>query len=188
LRFGVWDAVSRFYWSEALPLPHGWMSARLRTMVSTTSSVRRISGLKVWLVGLCFIRKGAAPFPLGSHSPALARPQSFWLVAQPSKSAAHRDKSREWNVSKKHGTSVHLSDSGIPARRKTQALATFSARPCSLNARGLQMPSSRPWKMIRYFHSTVWNPGRLIPPATYGVTSGPPQVDHSQNAAQMRFE
>ena len=29
-----------------------------------------------------------------------ARPQSFWLVAQPSKSAAHRDKSREWNVSK----------------------------------------------------------------------------------------
>jgi hypothetical protein len=28
------------------------------------------------------------------------RPQSFLLVAQPSKIAAHRDKSREWNVSK----------------------------------------------------------------------------------------
>jgi len=28
------------------------------------------------------------------------RELSFWLVAQPSKSAAHRDKSREWNVSK----------------------------------------------------------------------------------------
>ena len=28
------------------------------------------------------------------------RELSFWLVAQPSKSAAHRDKSQEWNVSK----------------------------------------------------------------------------------------
>ena len=35
------------------------------------------------------------------------------------------------------------------------------------------MPSPRPWKMIRYFLSAVWNPSRLIPPATYGVTSGP---------------
>ena len=31
-----------------------------------------------------------------------------------------------------------------------------------------------PWEMIRYFHSTVRNPIRLISPATYGVTSGPP--------------
>ena len=35
-----------------------------------------------------------------SCSPVWARPQSRWLVFQPSKSAAHRDKSREWNVSK----------------------------------------------------------------------------------------
>ena len=37
---------------------------------------------------------------LSRTSPMLTRPQSFWLVAQPSKSAAHRDKSQEWNVSK----------------------------------------------------------------------------------------
>ena len=44
------------------------------------------------------------PDPAGSgrrsYSPVLARPRSLWLVAQPSKSAAHRDKNREWNVSK----------------------------------------------------------------------------------------
>ena len=33
---------------------------------------------------------------------------------------------------------------------------------------------------VRYFHSTVRNPSWLIHPATYGVTSGPPYVDHSQ--------
>ena len=112
----------------------------------------------------------------------------FGSLRSPPRALPTETKVESGTSQNKNGTSVHLSDSGIPARRKTQALATFSARPCSLNARGLQMPSSRPWKMIRYFHSTVWNPGRLIPPATYGVTSGPPQVDHSQNAAQMRFE
>ena len=34
------------------------------------------------------------------------------------------------------------------------------------SVRGQQMPSPRPWKMM----------------ATYGVTSGPPYVDHSQSA------
>ena len=30
--------------------------------------------------------------------------------------------------------------------------------------------------------STVRNPSCLIPPATYGVTCGPPYVDHSQSS------
>ena len=47
------------------------------------------------------------------------------------------------------------------------------------------MSSPRPWKMIRYFHSTVRNPGGLIPPATYGVTSGPPSVDLSHSEAEV---
>jgi len=37
-----------------------------------------------------------------------------------------------------------------------------------------KMLSPGPWKMIRNFHSIVWNPCWLIPSATHGVTSGPP--------------
>ena len=42
--------------------------------------------------------------------------------------------------------------------------------------------------MIRYFHSTVRNLSWLIPPATSGVTSGPPEVDPSHiNALNAPF-
>jgi len=33
---------------------------------------------------------------------------------------------------------------------------------------------------LRAVHLYVRNPSGLIPPATYGVTSGPPEMDHSQ--------
>jgi hypothetical protein len=57
---------------------------------------------------------------------------------------------------------------GLAARSST------ALRGSKTLLRGHQMPSPRPWKMIRYFHPTDRNPSRLIPPATYGVSSGPP--------------
>ena len=38
------------------------------------------------------------------------------------------------------------------------ALATLEAQVIH-NLRGQQMPSPRPWRMMKYFDSTVWNPG-----------------------------
>ena len=57
----------------------------------------------------CPNRKMRPPHVLGVLSTRTPKPDptrpcwrepSLWLVAQPSKSAAHRDNSREWNVSK----------------------------------------------------------------------------------------
>ena len=50
----------------------------------------------------------------------------------------------------------------------------FELRVSGQCLRRQQMRSPRQWKMIRYLHSTDRSPGRLIPPATYGVTSRPP--------------
>ena len=47
-------------------------------------------------------------------SPVIARNQSFWLIAQPSKSAAHREKVESGTFQSKSGTSVNLSNSGFP--------------------------------------------------------------------------
>ena len=78
------------------------------------------------------------------------------------------------------------------ANKNTDSLQVKSL---DMSLREEQMPFSRLWKMTMEDDQVLSlmdlkdlncpNPRWLTPPATFGVTSGPPQVDHPQSLGKI---